>query len=136
MASDYEFDENELELELRPIIEKDFGRFEIDINPKFEKAIFVGPNKNRGFEFGYATGFYYNYLRALTPGLEFYGGIGLIDDSDPLHEQQHYVFSTLRGEFPNGVEYSVGPGLGLTRGSDQVLLKLNLEFEHFIGALL
>ena len=132
----HQFDENELELELKPIIEKDIGRFEIDLNPKVEKAIFIGPNKNKGFEFDYATGFYYNYLRSLTPGLEFYGGIGLIDDSDPLHQQHHYVFSTLRGELPSGVEYSFGPGLGLTRGSDQVLLKLNLEFEHFIGPLL
>jgi hypothetical protein len=89
----HQFDENELEFEFKPIIEKkDFGRLEIDLNPKFEKVIFVGPNKNRGFEFGYAAGVYYNYLRALTPGLEFYGGMGLIDDSDPLHDQQLLFF--------------------------------------------
>jgi hypothetical protein len=34
-----------------------------------------------------------------------------------------------------GIEYSVGPGIGLTRGSDRVITKVNLEFEHFIGAL-
>ncbi len=132
----HQFDENELEVELRPIIEKDFGRFEIDLNPKFEKAIFVGPNKNRGFEFGYVAGFYYNYLRWLTPGIEAYGGIGLIDDSDPLHQQQHYVFPVLRGAFADGIEYSFGPGIGLTRGSDQVITKFNVEFEHFIGSIL
>ena len=132
----HQFDENELEFEFKPIIEKDFGRLEIDLNPKVEKAIFIGPNKNRGFEFGYAAGFYYNYLRWLTPGLEFYGGIGLIDDNDPLHQQQHYVFPVLRGEFANGIEYSFGPGIGVTRGSDQVLTKFNLEFEHFIGSIL
>jgi hypothetical protein len=131
-----QFDESELEFEFKPIVEKDFGRFEIDLNPKVEKAIFIGPNKNRGFEFGYAAGFYYNYLRWLTPGVEFYGGIGLIDDNDPLHQQQHYVFPVLRGEFTNGIEYSFGPGIGLTRGSDQVLTKFNLEFEHFIGSIL
>lgn len=131
----HQFDENELEFDIKPIAEKDFGRLEINLNPKFEKAVFVGPNKNKGLEFGYATGVYYNCLRKLAPGLEFYGGIGLIDDSDPLQRQQHYVFSTLRGESESGLEYSLGPGLGLTRGSDQVLLKLNLEFEHFIGAI-
>lgn len=130
-----EFDENQLEIELRPIIEKDIGRFEIDLNPKFEKAIFVGPNKNRGFEFGYAAGIYYNWMRAYTPGVEFYGGIGLINDNDPLHEQQHYIFPVMRGEFSRGIEYSIGPGIGLTRGSDRVITKFNLEFEHFIGAL-
>ncbi len=132
----HQFDENQLEIEFKPIIEKDIGRLEIDLNPKFEKAIFVGPNKNRGFEFGYSAGIYYNWMRSFSPGLEFYGGIGLIDDNDPLHEQQHYIFPVIRGEFPGGIEYSVGPGLGLTRGSDQVITKFNLEIEHFVGALL
>ena len=131
-----QFDDSELELELRPIIEKDFGRFQIEMNPIFEKAIFVGPDHNKGFEFGYVAGLYYDYSRWISPGLEFYGGIGLIDDVDPLHEQQHYIFPVLRGELGGGFEYNVGPGIGLTRGSDQVIMKVNIEFEHFIGTLL
>lgn len=130
----HQFDGNELELEFKPLIEKNFGKFEIDLNPIFEKAVFVGPDKNRGFEFGYANGIYYNWIREFSPGVEFYGGIGLIDDNDPLHDQQHYIFPVLRGEF-GGIEYNIGPGIGLTRGSDQVITKVNLEFEHFIGAL-
>jgi hypothetical protein len=131
-----QFDENQLEIELRPIIEKDYGRFEIDLNPKFEKAVFVGPDKNKGFEFGYAAGIYYRALRELSPGLEFYGGMGLIDDSDPLDRQQHYIFPVLWGELPGGFEYNFGAGFGMTRGSDQVVTKFNLECERFIGALL
>jgi hypothetical protein len=131
----HQFDTNQLEIELKPIIEKDIGRLEIDLNPKFEKAIFVGPDKNRGFEFGYAAGFYYNVWRWLSPGLEFYGGIGLIDDSDPLNRQQHYVFPMIRGAFHNGIEYSLGPGIGLTRGSDQVITKFNLELERYLAPL-
>jgi hypothetical protein len=130
-----EFDGSELELELRPIIEKDWGRFELDLNPIFEKAIFVGPDKNKGFEFGYVAGAYYDYSRWASPGLEFYGGIGLIDDIDPLHEQQHYIFAVLRGALPWGFEYNFGPGIGLTRGSDQVIVKLNIEYERFVGTL-
>ena len=130
-----QFNESELELELRPIIEKDIGRLEIDLNPKFEKAIFVGPEKNLGFEFGYATALYYNYERWLSPGIEFYGGIGHIDDSEPLAEQQHYLFPVIRGKLFGGLGYNLGPGIGLTRGSDQVIMKLNLEFEHFVGSL-
>jgi hypothetical protein len=131
----HQFDSNQLEIEFKPIIERDIGPFEIDLNPRFEKAIFVGPNKNRGFEFGYSAGIYYNWMRSFSPGLEFYGGIGLIDDNDPLHEQQHYIFPVIRGAFPDGIEYSVGPGIGLTRGSDQIITKFNLEIEHFVGAL-
>jgi hypothetical protein len=131
-----QFNESELELELRPIISKDIGRFQIDLNPKFEKAIFVGPEKHEGFEFGYATALYYSYERWLSPGIEFYGGIGLIDDSDPLSEQQHYLFPVIRGKLFSGLAYNLGPGIGLTRGSDQVIVKLNIELEHFVGALL
>jgi hypothetical protein len=130
-----QFDGNELELELKPIASKDIGRFEIDLNPKFAKAIFVGPDKNKGFEFGYTAGLYYRYQRWLSPGLEFYGGMGLIDDSDSLHEQEHYIVPVIRGELPGGLEYSLGPGIGLTRGSDEVIMKLNIEFEHFVGTL-
>ncbi|MGA9723932.1 MAG: hypothetical protein WBQ86_15850, partial [Candidatus Binatus sp.] len=130
-----QFDDNQLELELKPIIEKDFRHFEVALNPIFEKGVFVGPNKNKGFEFGYAAGIYYDYLREISPGLEFYGALGLIDDNDPLHAQQHYVFPVLKGELPGGIEYSVGPGIGLTRGSDRVITKVNLELEHFVGSL-
>ena len=130
-----QFDDNQLELELKPIIEKDFRKLEIDLNPIFEKAAFVGPNKNKGVEFGYAAGIYYNYLRTISPGLEFYGAVGLIDDNDPLHAQQHYIFPVLRGSLPHGIEYNVGPGIGLTRGSDRVIVKFNLELEHFVGSL-
>jgi len=130
-----QFDDNQLELELRPIITKQFGRLEFDVNPIFEKAIFTGPNKNHGFEFGYASGMYYNYWRWMSPGLEFYGGIGLIDDSDPLHQQPHYIFPVIRGDLPGGIEYNFGVGIGLTRGSDQLIPKLNIELERFVGSL-
>jgi hypothetical protein len=131
-----QFDDNPLELELRPIIEKDVGPFSIMLGPKFEKAIFTGPNKNRGVEFGYANGIYYRWMRYLSPGLEFYGGVGDIDNNDPLSAQQHYVFPVIWGELPHGLGYNIGPGFGLTRGSDHVIMKFNLELERFVGAVL
>lgn len=131
-----QFDADQLELELRPIITRQFGRLEIDLNPILEKAIFTGPNKNKGFEFGYASGVYYNYWPWMSPGLEFYGGIGLIDDSDPLAQQRHYIFPVIRGELPRGIEYNLGLGIGLTNGADQLVPKLNLEIERFLGSLI
>jgi hypothetical protein len=130
-----QFDTDELELELRPIIEKDLGRFSIMLNPTFEKPIFIGPDKNKGFEFGYSAGLYYRWMRELSPGLEFYGAPGNIDDNDPLHQQQHYIFPVLWGAFHNGIEYNLGPGFGLTRGSDRVIVKFNVELEKYVGAL-
>jgi hypothetical protein len=130
-----QFDGSQLELELRPIIEKNFRYFDLVLNPKFEKAVFLGPDKNKGFEFGYNAGLYYNYRRSFSPGLEFYGGVGLIDDNDPLHAQQHYIFPVVRGEFEH-VEYNFGVGVGLTRGSDRVITKLTIAVDRLIGSLL
>jgi hypothetical protein len=129
-----QFDDADVEMELRPIIEKDIGRLSLVANPIFEKVL-AGAGKNQGFEFGYSAGIYYRWMRYVSPGVEFYGGAGLIDDTDPLSQQEHYVFPVLWGELPWGFEYSVGPGLGLTRGSDHVLLKFNVGFERFIGAI-
>jgi hypothetical protein len=129
-----QFDDADVELELRPIIEKDIGRFSFMANPIFEKVL-AGVGKNQGFEFGYSTGAYYRWIRYLSPGVEFYGAIGRMDDTDPLSQQQHYVFPVLWGELPHGIEYNFGPGFGLTRGSDRVIMKFNLELERFVGAI-
>jgi hypothetical protein len=129
-----EFDDENLELELKPIVEKDFGRLSLIVNPVFEKVL-SGPGRTKGWEFGYRNGAYYRWLRYLSPGVEFYGAVGLIDDNDPLAEQQHYIFPVVWGELPNGIEYNIGPGFGLTPNSDHVVMKFNIELEKFVGAL-
>lgn len=129
-----QFDDASWELELKPIMERDFGRLSLIANPVFEKVL-SGAGKNQGFEFGYRNGIYYRWMRYLSPGIEFYGGIGLIDDNDPLSQQQHYIFPVIWGQLPHGIEYNLGPGFGLTGGSDHVIFKFNLELERYLGAL-
>jgi hypothetical protein len=127
------FDDQKLELELRPIIQRDFGDFSLVLNPKFEK-ILVGSEEKEGWEFGYVSGVYYRWMRAFSPGIEFYGAIGMIKHPDPSKEQQHYISPVIRGE-SHGIEYSVGPGFGLTHGSDRVIVKFNVALEKYIGVL-
>jgi hypothetical protein len=129
-----QFDNADIEMELRPILEEDIGRFSFIANPIFEKVL-KGVGVNQGFEFGYSAGTYYRWTRYLSPGIEFYGGAGLIDGTDPLSSQQHYIVPVIWGELPHGIEYNLGPGIGVTRGSDRVLVKFNFELEQFIGAL-
>ncbi len=129
-----EFDDQKLELELRPILQKDFGSFSLMLNPIFEKVL-DGPDKREGFEFGYAAGLYYRWIRPFSPGLEFYGGIGQISHAEPSREQQHYIVPVIHSKLTHGLEYNIGAGFGLTRGSDRVVIKFNLELEKFIGAI-
>ncbi len=130
-----QIDDEQLELELRPIIEKDIGRWSFIVNPKVERAL-AGPNHNRGFEFGYANKISWRLWPYFSPGVEFYGGSGLIDDTDPLRAQQHYIFPVVDTWLPGGIRFNVGAGFGLTRGSDRVITKFNIEFERFVGTLL
>jgi len=130
-----QFDDAVRELEFRPIIEKDFGRLALMVNPKFEKVL-AGAGHDQGVEFGYDAAVHYRWTRRLSPGLEFYGGTGLIDQADPGTSQQHYIFPTVWGEFPGGLEYNFGVGYGLTRGSDRVVFKFNVELEGFVGAII
>jgi hypothetical protein len=129
-----QFDDTSLELELRPIVEKDIGPFSFCFNPKFEKPL-LGPEQDNGWNFGYATGAYYRFQRYFSPGIEFFGGVGNIDNNDPLNTQQHYIFPVIWGNLPYGIEYNLGPGFGLTGGSDRVLVKFNVGLERFIGAI-
>jgi hypothetical protein len=126
------FTGNELEVDLRPIIERDFGRFTVSLNPILEKAL-VGPDHNKGFEFQYAAKLSYRWMPLFSPALEFYGDMGKIDDSDPLRAQQHYIFPAFDMRLPGGWRFNVGAGAGLTRGSDRVIVKANIEFEWFLG---
>ncbi|HKA34220.1 MAG TPA: hypothetical protein VKH64_13450 [Candidatus Binatia bacterium] len=127
------YDDQKLELELRPILQRDLGDFSFIVSPKFEK-ILVGSEEKEGWEFGYVSGIYYRWMRAFSPGVEFYGAIGMMKHPDPTRDQQHYIFPVVRGEY-RGIEYSLGPGFGLTHGSDRTLVKFNLGLEKYIGAI-
>ena len=90
--------------------------------------------ERRTLEFAYAARVYYRLSRDLQPGLEFFGAIGQIRDVDRSQAQEHYVFPTLYGRLWRGLKFAVGPGFGLTRASDPVILKLIMEYE-FVGLL-
>gem|GEM_PF-2233083 len=131
-----QFDDNSLELDLRPIrVEKDIGHFTFNAEPVFEIPL-KGAEQGQGVEIGYIAGLYYRWLPNLSPGLEFYGGSGFIGDFGPINEQQHYIFAVLWGkDLPGGIGYNCGVGAGLTPGSDRIVLKCNIEIERFIGRL-
>jgi len=44
-------------------------------------------------------------------------------------------FPVVKGELPHGLEYNFGAGVGLTSGSDHVVVKFNVELEKYIGAI-
>ncbi|HZP42069.1 MAG TPA: hypothetical protein VFD84_11250 [Candidatus Binatia bacterium] len=125
-------EESDLELEFRPIVSKDVGPLSFDLNPIFELP--TVSEERRTIEFNYAARVYWRVSRDFQPGVEFYGDIGQIRDVDPSREQEHYVFPMLYGRafFP-GFKFQLGPGFGLTRNSDPVILKALIEYEFSPG---
>jgi hypothetical protein len=120
------FSEHALELDLHPIIERDFGRFTLTANPIFEKALTGG---GTGIEFQYAAGVVYRWLPLISPAIEFYGDIGKLTRPATLSQQQHYIVPVILMRLPRRLRLNFGPGFGLTRRSDPVIAKFEVEFE-------
>lgn len=121
-------DDARLELEFRPILSRDFGRFTIDLDPSFELPT-VTKSEPRTFEFNYGAHIVYRLNRFIQPAVEFFGDVGHIRDTDPSGQQEHYVFPMLFGRLGNGVNFQVGPGFGITPASDKVILRARVEYE-------
>jgi hypothetical protein len=117
-----------LELEFKPTLQKDFGAFSIIANFPFEKVIRGESAKEQLFEVGYLAELSYQKSKRLRYGIQFIGGPGGVRNIDPLREQQHYVMPVVNFFAPGEVRSTVGIGFGQTHGSDRIIVKANFSF--------
>jgi len=61
-----------------------------------------------------------------TAGFEYYGALGPITGFDPLQQQQQQIFAVTDLNFSPKWEFNFGVGVGLTGGTDHLLVKLIL----------
>lgn len=115
-------EENPLNLELRPIVEKRIGRFMIVANFAFEKP-FSGPTTHRGVQFAPSGEIDYDLWKWLTPALEYYGDMGSIAVLPGAQHQQHFVVPTANLHLLPQLELNLGVGFGVTQASNGVFLK-------------
>jgi hypothetical protein len=66
-----QFELNSVTLEIRPIIEKKFGRFQFDINPILERAL-RGPGTKDGWILGPCMRLGYGLHKRLDLSMEYY----------------------------------------------------------------
>jgi hypothetical protein len=121
---------NEEELEIKLILEKDMGKFRIDLNPSFEKAL-SGPEVAEGLKFNYASGFYLHVSSKFRAGLEFYGKMGELNSLKAYKDQRHWIFPSIKVKLPKHIGLDMGAGFGLTDYSDDLIIKgiLSIEFD-------
>jgi hypothetical protein len=115
-------EENPLSLELRPIVEKRFGRFWLVGNFTFEKP-FRGPGTHQGFTFDPSGEITYDLFPWLAPALEYYGDMGALEHLAKIQDQQHFIVPALDFYLLPQLELNLGVGFGLTRASNGVFVK-------------
>ncbi len=113
--------------EIRPIVDQKVRRWYWSFNPTLERSLH-GENVRKGFEFSPNFKFSYDVTRKVAAGLEYYGSLGPVSGFDPLREQQQQIFPTLDLNLAPQWEINLGAGIGMTRSTDHLILKLILGY--------
>jgi len=113
--------------EIRPIIDKKQGRWYWSFNPTLDRA-FHGPSVNKGLEFSPNFKFSYDFTPKIAGGLEYYGALGPVTGFDPLRDQQQQFFPTIDLNLAPQWELNFGVGVGATRSTDHLIVKMILGY--------
>jgi|SRR5436309_1042795 len=116
------FSESTWSWELRPIIDKQWGRWYFALNPAFEKSL--RSNSSGGWDFTPSAKMSFDVTKLISVGAEYYGDLGEIGHFDNAHEQQHQLFPTLDLNVSPEWEFNFGVGFALTRRTDELMVKL------------
>lgn len=119
-------------LELRPIIDKKLGRWYLAFNPTLDRS-FHGLGVNQGFVFAPGGKVAFDFTKKITGGLEYYGSVGDITSFDPLSNQQQQLFPTIDLNLSPNWEFNFGVGVGGTRSTDHLIVKMILGRRFTFG---
>jgi len=108
-------------VELRPILERTLGAFQLDFNPVVARALH-GPGVHDGWTFEPAARLAYGEKTArLRPYLEWYAEL------NPT--QVHQIYPGVDLDLGHNIVWSLGVGAGLTSDFPRLVIKSHLEFE-------
>jgi hypothetical protein len=119
-------------LELRPIIDKQWKRLYVSINPVLDRAI-KGTSTGQGFEFSPAAKISYAVAPKVAVGLEYYGALGSVTHFNRAHDQQHQLFPVIDLDLGPKWEFNFGLGFGLTPSTDRLIVKMILGYRFEWG---
>ena len=113
--------------ELRPIIDKQAGRWYFSFNPTFDKSLH-GQTANQGFIFSPNAKISYDITKKIAGGVEYYGSLGPVTGFYPGPEQQQQIFPAIDLNLSPKWEVNFGVGVGVTRATDHLIAKLILGY--------
>jgi hypothetical protein len=109
--------------EIRPIVDKQWKSWYLAFNPALERS-FHGPSVPEGVGFSPDFKVAYSVTRKLQAGIEYYASLGSVTGFDAIYLQQHQIFPTVDYDFGPNWEFNVGLGVGVTRSTDHLILKM------------
>lgn len=112
-------------LELRPIIDKQIGRWYGSFNPTLERAL-KGPGTSEGLGFSPNATVGADVSKKVNLALEYYGAMGSITGFAPLAEQEHVLFAATNLDLGPDWEFNFGYGQALTGAGDRRVVKMIL----------
>ena len=122
-----EYSADDWSIEIRPIVDKTWGKFYLCLNPVFERSLH-GAGINDGFGFSPNAKASYGFFKFMALGFEYYGGLGDITQLPPYQSQSHQLFLAADFSFNPDWELNAGYGLGFTPPADNAIFKLILGY--------
>jgi hypothetical protein len=121
------YEKNSRRVELRPIIDREFSRWQVVFNPVFERALH-GPSTAHGWNFEPALLLRWK-RKTFSPSVEYYGEIESINVPRRAQPEVHQLF--LGGDWQLRPAFSINLGTGFDLGSrgPGVVLKSRFEWD-------
>jgi hypothetical protein len=122
-----QFSEDTWTWEMRPIVDKQIGKWYLAFNPTFDRS-FHGPSVGQGFDFSPNFKFSRQFSKKLSGGLEYYGALGPATNLLAIPRQQHQLFPVVDLDLAPNWELNFGIGVGLTGSTDHLIAKMILGY--------
>jgi hypothetical protein len=119
------YEHNDITLEIRPIIEKGWGKWLLDLNPVVGRSL-RGPDAAEGWDFEPGARLGYTLNPKVDLSMEYYGSTGLVTDPAPSSEQVHQFFPGADIQLKDNVVWNVGVGFGATDAGNTLVYKMRL----------
>ncbi|HEV3200367.1 MAG TPA: hypothetical protein VGZ73_20825 [Bryobacteraceae bacterium] len=121
------YEENSRRVELRPILDREFARWQVVFNPVFERALH-GPGTAHGWNFEPALLVRWK-RKKFSPSLEYYGEVESITVEPHAQPEVHQLFCGGDWEMSSLFKVNLGVGFDLGGRGPGVVLKSRLEWD-------
>ena len=108
--------------EIRPIVDRQFGRLYVSLNPTLELSL-KGPGAGQTPGFSPNAAVTFDVTKQVNLGIEYYGAYGPLGGFDPPSQREQQIFPAINLNLSPDWEFNAGVGFGLTSTTDHLLFK-------------